>query len=174
MKNAGVLAVTVAVVALAGCSQSQTSTQSEATPTVQKSKAAPTTASPVETSQAPTSAAPTSAAPTATQSAIPGDKAFCAYLKKTQGAQQIVEDPDQYVALVQGAAALAPGSIAEDAALYAESARQLALTVTGSAKEASKADKWLTANQAAVDQAEANLNSYAESTCGLPFIASGE
>lgn len=173
MKRSALLTVLIAGVALAGCSQSQTASEPSASVSVPKPKPSMTTAAP--TTAPATTAAPTSAAPTqSASSAVPGDKAFCNYLKKTQGAQQIVEDPTQYVALVEGAAALAPGAIAEDAALYAESARKLAVTVTGSQSQAAKADQWLSENSDAVDQAEANLNSYAESTCGVPFISGAQ
>ena len=65
---------------------------------------------------------------------------------------------------------MAPGAIAEDAALYAESVRALATTVTGSPKKAAQADAWLSENEDAIAAAEANLDSYSQSTCGLPFI----
>lgn len=170
MKRSVIILAAVAAVTLGGCSQSQTSSQPSASPEVTSEQ--PETSMPTSTtSTTPSGSATSSKAPTQPADNVPNDKNFCAYLKKTQGAQQQVEDPAQFVTLVQGAAMLAPGAISEDAALYAESAQQLALTVTGTPKEAAKADKWLTANQAAVDQAEANLNSYAESTCGVPFIA---
>lgn len=100
----------------------------------------------------------------------PGDTTFCDYLEQTSDAAQQVEDPTQFVKLVEGAQAVAPGAIADDLALYAQSVRKLAATVTASPAEAAKADKWLSRNDAAIQQAEANLNSYSESTCGRPFI----
>lgn len=173
MNRSVLITAATALVLLSACSQSQTSSQPSASPMATTAMPEPSMSEPSTGAASPDNTATGSAVPSQSVTAPPSDKAFCNYLKKTQGAQQLVEDPDQYVALVQGAAQLAPGSIAEDAALYAESARQLALTVTGDAKESAKADKWLNANQGAIDQAEANLNSYAESTCGVPFI-SGE
>jgi hypothetical protein len=168
MRRAAVLVV-VAVV-LVGCSQDNAGPQPQDTGTVSVSPE-PTRPSPVETptTQAPTSA-PVSPTPSRTKKAQPGADAFCTYLEQTQGAQQQIEDPAQFVALVEGAAAVAPGAIAEDAALYAESVRALALTVTGSPKQAAKADAWLSQNEDVIAAAEANLDSYSQSTCGLPFI----
>lgn len=162
----------IALVALAGCSQND-----EPKAEITGSVAAP---SPVETTEEPSTPTPTQTtaapAPTATTpkpkntSTGHGDATFCDYLAKSADAAQQVEDPAQFVALVEGAQAVAPGAIADDLALYVQSVRKLALTVTGSAAEAAKADKWLSRNDAAVQQAEANLNSYSESTCGQPFI----
>ncbi len=163
-----VVVMVAAAVVLAGCSQDNSSPQPQDTGTVSVSPQptqSPTTASP--TTQAPTSAAPK---PAKTKNAQPGTDAFCTYLEQTQGAQQQVEDPAQFVELVEGAAAVAPGAIAEDAALFAESVRALATTITGSAKQAAKADAWLSENEDAIAAAEANLDSYSQSTCGLPFI----
>ena len=161
--------VAVAMV-LAGCSQDSTSPQPQDSATI--------SVSPVSSKQtpvtSPTTAAPTSTpAPTATKSKKPqrpGADAFCTYLEQTQGAQQQIEDPAAFVDLVEGAVAVAPGAIAEDAALYAESVRALATMVTGTPKQAAKADAWLTQNEDAIAAAEANLDSYSQSTCGLPFI----
>lgn len=162
--------VAVALLALAGCGQGdQPSAESSAvveSPTVAESSSAPTPS--VTQSVAPTPSV-TSAKPTPTTEG-PGDESFCGYLEKTADAQQQVEDPAQFVALVEGAQAVAPGAISEDLALYVTSVRKLAATVTGSEEEMMRADRWLTRNEAAVAQAEANLNSYTESTCGRPFI----
>ena len=168
MKRAVVLVAVVTV--LVGCSQDSASPQPEDSATISVSPE-PTQPSPVTspTTQAPTSAAPSPTA-TKTKKPQPGADAFCTYLEQTQGAQQQIEDPAQFVELVEGAAAVAPGAIAEDAALYAESVRALATTVTGSAKQAAKADAWLSENEDAFAAAEANLDSYSQSTCGLPFI----
>jgi len=168
MKRAG-LVIAVAVL-LAGCSQN-TTTEPPAPSEVTASQSTP---APSPTSQPPTQAVTTPVAtPTATKPATnppPGTDAFCAYLKKTAGAQQRVEDPQQFVDLVEGALAVAPGAIQEDLALYVQSVRKLALTVTGSPDEAAKADAWLTRNEDTINQAQANLDAYSESTCGRPFI----
>ncbi|MFN8184368.1 MAG: hypothetical protein U0R23_08105 [Candidatus Nanopelagicales bacterium] len=168
MKRAGLLIV--AAVVIAGCSQNTTSPP----PDSPEPSVALSTPAPSPTSVAPTQAATTPAAtPTQTKppaTPAPGTDAFCAYLKKTAGAQQRVEDPQQFVDLVDGALAVAPGAIQEDLALYAQSVRKLALTVTGSPAEAAKADAWLTRNEDAINQAEANLDAYSQSTCGRPFI----
>ncbi len=101
----------------------------------------------------------------------PGAGRVLHLLEQTQGQhQQQIEDPAAFVGLVEGAVAVAPGAIAEDAALYAESVRALATMVTGTPKQAAKADAWLTQNEDAIAAAEANLDSYSQSTCGLPFI----
>lgn len=168
MKRAGL--VIVAAVLLAGCSQNTTSPPAQQS----ESSVAQSTPAPSPTSAAPTQATTTPAAtPTATKRSTtpaPGTDAFCAYIKKTAGAQQRVEDPQQFVDLVEGALAVAPGAIQEDLALYVESVRKLALTVTGSPDEAAKADAWLTRNEDAIAQAEVNLDAYSQSTCGRPFI----
>lgn len=164
----------ILAIGLAGCSQTDTATppaSPPATPTV--------SATPVESpTQTPTTPAPTATSakpdPTSTPKPTgPGTNTFCAYLKKTSGAQQQVEDPSQFVALVNGALAVAPGAIAEDLALYAESVQKLADTVTAGPKKAAAANKWLTNNEAAISAAEANVNNYSQSVCGRPFI-SGE
>ncbi|MEZ5185579.1 MAG: hypothetical protein R2720_07520 [Candidatus Nanopelagicales bacterium] len=163
------LAVILAI-GLAGCSQTDTATpptSPAATPSVSET--------PME-SPAPTqspSPTRTTAKPETTDTPKPSGPAtnsFCAYLKKTSGAQQQVEDPSQFVALVNGALAVAPGAIAEDLALYAESVQKLADTVTAGPKKAAAADKWLTQNEAAVSAAEENVNNYSLSVCGQPFI----
>jgi hypothetical protein len=164
------IAVTAVALALAGCTQ----TDSAPEPAISQTIAASDAPSPVESptpqattkspSQEPTTPAPT---PKATK---PGTTSFCKYLKQTAGAQQQVEDPAQFVALVNGALAVAPGAIQEDLALYAESVQKLADTVTAGPKKAARADQWLSENEDAIDQAEANLNAYSESVCGQPFI----
>lgn len=116
-----------------------------------------------------TSARPTSKTPKPSATGA-GDLTFCDYLQRSRDAAQQVEDPQQFVELVDGALAVAPGSIREDLALYAESVRKLATTVTGSPSQAAKADAWLSRNDAAVQQAQDNLNSYSLSTCGQPFL----
>lgn len=168
--------VLAVLAALAACTSSTES--EEPTPTVSESQvASPTISVSPETTAPPSSPASTptptpTPTPTATSGATSGagDEAFCDYLERTAGAQQTVEGPEQYVALVAGAQAVAPGAIADDLALYVTSARKLALTITGSASEAEKAQKWLNRNAEAVNTAEANLNGYAESTCGRPFL----
>ena len=72
--------------------------------------------------------------------------------------------------MVNGALAVAPGAIRDDLVLYAQSVQKLADTVTAGPKKAAAADKWLSDNADAVAQAEANLNGYSESVCGVPFI----
>ena len=167
MKRAGLVILTAVV--LAGCSQNTASP-----PVPSDTPATRSTPAPSPTTQAPTQAVTTPAAtPTATKRSTtpaPGTDAFCSYLKKTAGAQQRVEDPQQFVDLVEGALAVAPGAIQEDLALYAQSVRKLAVTVTGSPDEAAKADAWLTRNEDAINQAEVNLDAYSQSTCGRPFI----
>ncbi len=163
----------MALLALGGCSQTTTTPDTDSSGTV----AVPSPESPTPV-PSPTTAEPSTAAPTATattrtpkpQTSGPGDLTFCEYLEKTADAQQQVEDPAQFVALVEGAQAVAPGAIADDLALYAQSVRKLALTVTGTPEQAAKADRWLSRNDAAVQQAQANLDSYSESACGRPFI----
>lgn len=153
-----------AVVVLAGCSQTQSSPQASTTPT------SVITGEPTPSAPSPRVTKSVTATPSATR-IVPSTEAFCDYLEQTAEAQQTVEDPQAYVRLVTGAQAVAPGAISDDLALYAQSAKKLAVTVTGSPEEAAKADAWLTRNEAAVGQAEANLNAYAESTCGRPFVA---
>lgn len=168
MKRAS--ALIVLLVALAGCSQTDSAPEPTASESVVTQSPSP---EPTATSEAPT-VTPTSAAPSPTQASATATQAstsaFCAYLKKTAGAQQQVEDPSQFVALVNGALAVAPGAIQEDLALYAESVQKLADSVTAPPAKAAKADQWLSDNEDAIDQAEANLNAYSESACGRPFI----
>jgi hypothetical protein len=165
-------AVLLALLALAGCAQNDDAPQAESTGTVTVAPSSPEP-TPTPTTTEPTTAAPTPAPTTRSpkpQASGPGDTTFCGYLEQTAGAQQQVEDPAQFVALVEGAQAVAPGAIAEDLALYVQSVRKLALTVTGSPEEAQKADRWLARNDAAVQQAQANVDSYSQSACGRPFI----
>ena len=153
---------------LAGCSQTESAPEpvdsatvsqlpQSQTPTPEPSTPAVTTSPTVKVSKSPIE-----------QKAA--DTTFCAYLKKASGAAQQVEDPTQFVALVEGAQAVAPGAIEEDLALYAESVRKLALTVTGSPKQAASADAWLAQNEDVIAAAEANVNNYSLSVCGQPFI----
>lgn len=168
MKRAS--ALIVLAIALAGCSQTDSAPEPEISPTVATQAPSPEPSASTEAPSAtPTTAAatPTRASATATQAST---AAFCAYLKKTAGAQQQVEDPSQFVDLVNGALAVAPGAIREDLALYAESVQKLADTVTAPPKKAAKADQWLSDNEDAINQAEANLEAYSESACGRPFI----
>ena len=169
MKRAAVLIAVAAV--LVGCSQDNASPQPQDSETIAVSPE-PTEPSAISSPTAvptTTTAAPSPTA-TKTKKTQTGADAFCTYLEQTQGAQQQIEDPAQFVELVEGAAAVAPGAIAEDAALYVESVRALATTVTGSPKKAAQADAWLSENEDAIAAAEANLDSYSQSTCGLPFI----
>lgn len=153
--------------ALAGCSQTESAPEPVDSATI---PVAPTRAEDSPT-PAPTTAAPTSPAPVSKSPAgSSGDDAFCAYLEESSGAAQQVEDPAAFVALVEGAQAVAPGAIEEDLALYAESVRKLAILVTGSQKQAAKADAWLAENEDVVAAAEANVNTYSQSVCGVPFI----
>lgn len=149
------------VLVLAGCSQTQTSTEPTASPA--QSTPAPSTPAPTQ------SAAPTSSPTAEPTPSAPSTEAFCNYLEDTAEAQQSIEDPAAYVQLIAGAQEFAPGAISDDLALYVTSTKKLALTITGTPEEAQKADAWLTRNEAAVEQAEANLNAYTESTCGRPF-----
>jgi hypothetical protein len=167
MRRAAVL-IAVAML-VAGCSQDTTSPDPQDSGTVSVTPAPTEPASPTPTT-VPSSQMPPSPTATKTKKSQPGADAFCDYLDQTQGAQQQIEDPAQFVALVEGAVEVAPGAIAEDAALYAESVRALAATVTGSPKEARTADAWLSENEDAIAAAQANLDSYSLSTCGLPFI----
>lgn len=164
--------VLAAAAVLAGC----TSSQQAETPSVTASETAATASPPMTPTATPSPTSTPTPTPTQTQTATPaaaspGVEAFCAYLAKTAGAQQTVESPEQFVALVAGAQAVAPATISEDLALFVKSTRKLALSVTGSPEQASRANAWLDRNAGAVDIAEANLNSYAMSTCGQPFIA---
>jgi hypothetical protein len=153
--------------ALAGCSQTESPPEPVDSATVPTATATEATTPP----PAPTTAAPTSAAPVPESPAgSSGDDALCAYLKKSSKAAQQVEDPAAFVALVEGAQAVAPGAIEEDLALYAESVRKLAILVTGSPKQAAKADAWLAENEDVVAGAEANVDNYSQSVCGRPFI----
>ena len=168
MKRAAGLSAAAAV--LVGCSQDNASPQPQDSQTIAVSPE-PTEPSVITSPTAvPTTTAAPSPTATKTKKSQPGADAFCTYLEQTQGAQQQIEDPAQFVELVEGAAAVAPGAIAEDAALYVESVRALATTVTGSPKKAAQADAWLSENEDAIAAAEANLDSYSQSTCGLPFI----
>ena len=165
------LAGAIVVLGLAGCTQ----TQSDPTPPTTVPSASPSLQSPASTPSAPatpttpatTSATKPSPKPTATGAGV---TAFCDYLEKTSGQQQQVEDPSQFVALVEGAVAVAPGAIAEDIAIYAESVRKLAQTVTAGPKQAARANQWLSDNEAAIAAAEANLDNYTQSVCGRPFF----
>ncbi len=153
---------------LAGCSQTESAPEPVDTGTVSE---APASESPTPEPSTPVAAT----SPTVKPSKSPeqpkaADTTFCAYLKKTSGAAQQVEDPTQFVALVEGARAVAPGAIEEDLALYAESVRKLALTVTGSPAQAARADAWLADNEDVISAAEANVNNYSLSVCGQPFI----
>lgn len=166
------LVISVLTLAVAGCSQTESAPESTMTPVSPTAAATATQATPTSeptsataTTQAPMTPAPK---PTATRA---GTSAFCDYLKQTSGQQQQVEDPSQFVALVEGAAAVAPAAIAEDIALYVESVRKLAETVTSGPKKADRANQWLSDNETAVAQAEANLDSYTQSVCGRAFIA---
>lgn len=165
MKHVSVLVV--AAVILAGCSQPDSAPEPEISETVATQDASPVESAEPAT-QAPPSSRPSRSAAPAT--AKPGTSAFCKYLKQTAGAQQQVEDPVQFVELVNGALAVAPGAIQEDLALYAQSVQKLADTVMAGPKKAAAADEWLSENEDAVAQAEANLNGYSESVCGVPFI----
>lgn len=167
------LAGAMVVLGLTGCAQ----TQSDPTPSPTIPSASPILPSPTSTPSAP--ATPTTAAPATSSATRPapeptatsaGVAAFCDYLEETSGQQQQVEDPSQFVALVEGAVAVAPGAIAEDIAIYAESVRKLAQTVTAGPKQAARANQWLSDNEAAVAAAEANLDNYTQSVCGRPFI----
>lgn len=165
---------TVLLLAVAGCSE----TESAPAPEPSESAASPTamaTPTPVTPTSEPTGSSPASQTPTAPRpeptATRAGTSAFCDYLEQTSGQQQQVEEPSQFVALVEGAAAVAPASIAEDIALYVESVRKLAETVTAAPKKAERANQWLSDNEVAVAQAEANLDSYTQSACGRPFIA---
>jgi hypothetical protein len=167
-------AFALVLLALAGCSQTDDEPQAGSSgtvavesPTIRPS--APPTQTPTTAPVSPTAPKPTTPQPAATSNG-PGETTFCDYLEQTAGAQQQVEDPAQFVKLVKGAQAVAPGAIADDLALYAQSVQKLADTVTADAQTAAKADRWLARNEAAITQAEANLNSYSESTCGRPFI----
>lgn len=165
--------VVVSLLLLAGCGQSgdEPNAGSSGSVRVPDEVTASPTVAPTKTRSASPSAVTTTRQPKPTPTASgPGDLSFCDYLEKTADAQQQVEDPGQFVTLVEGALAVAPGAIADDLALYAASVRKLAATVTAPPDEARKADRWLTRNDAAVQQAQANLNSYSESTCGRPFI----
>lgn len=155
--------LTLALV-LAGCSQAQTTTQPPATP----AQSTPAPSTPAPSTPAPTQSAAASGSSTPTPEA-PSTEAFCDYLEDTAEAQQSIEDPTAYVQLIAGAQAVAPGSISDDLALYVTSTEKLALTITGTPEQAAKADAWLTRNEAAVEQAQANLDAYTESTCGRPF-----
>lgn len=166
----------LALIALAGCSSSDNEPDAGSSGTVAVTTAPAPTQTQTPTEQ-PTSPATTAPATTQPQTKTPkpavsgaGDVTFCDYLAQNADAAQLVESPEQFVELVQGALAVAPGSIRDDLSLYADSVQKLATTVTGSPAEARKADAWLSRNDAAVQQAQDNLNSYSLSTCGQPFI----
>jgi len=161
------LGTLVLAAALAGCSQTESAPEPVDSATIPTAPTAvATTPTPAATTAAPTSAAPASKSPAASS----GDDAFCAYLKKSSKAAQQVEDPAAFVALVEGAQAVAPGAIEEDLALYTESVRKLAILVTGGPKQAAKADAWLAENEDVVASAQANVDNYSQSVCGMPFI----
>ncbi len=166
-----VVCAMVLAVGLAGCSQTDSAPEPDVSATTEPAEPSPAQTTPGTVTPTPTrTPTPTTPEPDPGSTTKAGTTAFCDYLEETSGQQLQVEDPSQFVALVEGAVAVAPGAIAEDAQLYAESVRRLADTVTEGPKKAAKAEAWLTANESAVAQAEANLNSYAESTCGRPFI----
>jgi hypothetical protein len=163
---------------MAGCSSAESQPGAGSSATIQ----APLTTETAEVSPDVTTpqdpGSPTAVSETATTEPAPqpsatgkGDATFCDYLASTSAAQQQIEDPAELVRIVEGAQAVAPGAVSEDLALYVQSVRKLALTVTGTPEQAAKADAWLTRNDSAVMQAETNLNSYSESVCGTPFIA---
>lgn len=168
--------IAVVLVALAGCSSGDSepgagSSGTVAAPTANESRApSPAATTPSATLNPSATARPASSAPAAPSPSGKGDVTFCDYLASSAGAAQQIEDPAELVKIVQGAQAVAPGAISEDLALYVESVKKLALTVTGSPEQAAKADAWLSRNDAAITQAETNLNSYSESVCGTPFI----
>lgn len=169
--------LTLTLIALAGCSSSGSEPDAGSSGTVAVESATPSapelSQSPTELPSAPVTTAPATQPATKTPKPVAtgaGDVTFCDYLAQNADAAQLVESPEQFVELVQGALAVAPGSIRDDLSLYADSVEKLATTVTGSAAEAKKADAWLSRNDAAVQQAQDNLNSYSLSTCGQPFI----
>lgn len=163
-------ALVVITLAVTGCSQTGSSPEPGISETIATAEATATPSVEPATPE-PTTAAPSpSATATKKKQTKPGTTSFCKYLKQSYGAQQSVEDPEQFVQLVNGALAVAPGAIQEDLALYAESVQKLADTVTAGPKKAAAADAWLSENEDAIRQAEANLNAYSESVCGLPFI----
>jgi hypothetical protein len=167
----------IVLIGVAGCSSGSSEPGAGQSGTIAVPSASETTAlSPAATTPSATlnpssEARPATSAPTPAASTGKGDTTFCDYLASTAAAQQQIEDPDELVKLVEGAQAVAPGAISEDLALYAQSVKKLALTVTGSPDQAAKADAWLSRNDAAIAQAELNLNSYSESVCGTPFLA---
>ncbi len=169
--------IAVVLVGLAGCSSTESEPDAGSSATIE-APAVPTSAAPspdATTPEAigqvtPTSEPATSEPVTQPSPTGKGDTTFCDYLASTAAAQQQVEDPDELVKIVEGAQAVAPGAVSEDLAVYVQSVKKLALTVTGSPDQAAKADAWLTRNDAAITQAETNLNSYSESVCGTPFL----
>ncbi len=168
-------AIVLALLALVGCSSSDGEPDAGSSGTVAvATPSAPTrAATPTEQPSTPATTAPaTQPASKTPKPAVSGagDLTFCDYLAQNADAAQLVESPEQFVELVQGALAVAPGSIRDDLSLYALSVQKLATTVTGSPAEARRADAWLSRNDAAVQQAQDNLNSYSLSTCGQPFI----
>lgn len=171
-----VVPAVLVVLLAAGCSQSESAPEpvtsgTVAVPTPSEPAPATPTQAPATPSPVATAASPTAEkTPEAPKATGPGDLTFCDYLEQNASAAQRVEDPTQFVELVDGALAVAPGAVRDDLALYAQSVRKLALTVTGSPAQAAKADAWLSRNDAAVQQAQDNLNSYSLSSCGQPFI----
>lgn len=102
--------------------------------------------------------------------ADPAVTAFCDYLESTAQEQLQVEDPMDFVELVEGAAQLAPPAVADDATLFALSIRKLALAIVGDAGQSRAANRWLERNDAEVRRAEADLEAYTQQACGRPFI----
>ena len=168
-------AIVLALIALAGCSSSDGEPDAGSSGTVAVATPSPPTQAATPTEQPSTPATTAPATQPATKTPKPavsgaGDLTFCDYLAQNADTAQLVESPEQFVELVQGALAVAPGSIRDDLSLYAQSVEKLATTVTGPPVAARKADAWLSRNDAAVQQAQDNLNSYSLSTCGQPFI----
>ena len=149
MKSAAVLIAAAAV--LVGCSQDNASPQPQDSQTIAVSPE-PTEPSVITSPTAvPTTTAAPSPTATKTKKSQPGADAFCTYLEQTQGAQQQIEDPAQFVELVEGAAAVAPGAIAEDAALYVESVRALATALSACWLAVNTALKAVTAGSGRLD-----------------------
>lgn len=169
--------IALVLVGVAGCSSGTSEPGAGQSGTIavpsasQTAAPAPASTTPSATLKPSSESRPATSAPAPSAPTGKGDTTFCDYLASTAAAQQQIEDPNELVKLVAGAQAVAPGAISEDLALYAQSVKKLALTVTGSPDQAAKADAWLSRNDAAIAQAELNLNSYSESVCGTPFIA---
>jgi hypothetical protein len=163
---------------LAGCATDQQAEPRDTPPTSSPAASAypraSATGSPTRSQQPSESPATRiSVDPSATSSKTAraaGDEALCDYLEGTATEQQQVEDPRDFVELVENAAELAPGAIAEDARLFAQSADKLATAITGTAEQAEAANRWLERNAERIDQAQVNLDAYTESVCGRPFI----